>query len=61
MNKFYSGVLLGVFIGMVLGVVSQGFFSGEFEAINKCQKDLPRSQICVITAVPKQEAAGHEQ
>lgn len=61
MSEFLPGVLLGVFLGMLVGAMGQGFFSGEFDAINKCQKDLPRSQVCVLTAVPKQEARGNEQ
>lgn len=60
MDEFFSGVLAGAFLGLFLGVIGQGFFSGEFDAINKCQEALPRNQVCVLTAVPEREAGSHE-
>ena len=60
MDDFFSGLLVGAFLGLFIGVMGQGFFSGEFDAINDCQANLPRNQVCELTAKPTQEASGHE-
>lgn len=60
MGDFFSGLLVGAFLGLIAGSVVQGFFSGGFDAIYKCEKDLPRNQVCVLTAVPEREAGSHE-
>ena len=54
--------IFGVFFGFVLAFILAGAFS-EFSptsrlnvinnAINECQKELPRNVKCVITAVPE--------
>lgn len=60
MDDFFSGLLVGAFLGLFIGAMGQGFFSGEFDAIDKCQEALPRNQVCVLTAVPEREEGSHE-
>lgn len=60
MGDFFSGLLVGAFLGLFIGAMTHGLFSGAFDAINKCQEPLPRNQVCVLTAVPEREAGSHE-
>lgn len=61
MSEFTAGTIVGMLAGALLGAMMQGVLSGAFDAINDCQANLPRNQVCELTAKPKQEAAGHEQ
>lgn len=58
-ETFLEGVLLGAILGIVLHsillyTVPSSPIRMIQEKINECEKDLPRSQKCVIIAVPKQ-------
>jgi hypothetical protein len=46
--------------GAFMGAMVYGVLSGAFDAINDCQSNLPRNQVCELTAKPTQEAYGHE-
>lgn len=56
---FFRGFAIGVFVVFALFTAS-GTLSGTFDrsdkayiAIRTCERELPRSQHCVITAVPE--------
>ena len=61
MSEFTAGTVAGMVVGAFMGAVVHGVLSGAFGAINDCQANLPRNQVCELTAKPKQEAASHEQ
>ena len=61
MSEFTAGTFVGMLVGAFMGALVHGVSSGAFEAIEDCQANLPRNQVCELTAKPKQEAAGHEQ
>lgn len=59
MDKFdWSTFGMGVFIGAILmaGIAQLpgSNLSRYHEAMDECQRDLPRSQQCLITAKPKE-------
>lgn len=45
------GILLGLIVGMWLGFVAGTVDSNQL--LKECQKDLPRSQNCVLKAIPE--------
>ena len=55
MDDFIVGAAAGVIAGMFLGVFLVASLSVEIEsyhaAISECEKDLPRSEHCVIVGV----------
>ena len=55
MDDFIVGAAAGVIAGMFLGGLLTASISIEFEryhaAISECEKDLPRSERCVIVGV----------
>ena len=61
MSEFTAGTIAGMVVGAFMGAVVHGVSSGAFDAINDCQANLPRNQVCELTAKPKREAASHEQ
>ena len=61
MSEFTAGTFVGMLAGAFMGAMVHGVSSGAFDAINDCQSNLPRNQVCELTAKPKQEAANHEQ
>ena len=56
MSEFTAGTFVGMLAGAFMGVLVHGVSSGAFDAINDCQSNLPRNQVCELTAKPKQEA-----
>lgn len=44
---------LGVILGALFGVSACGYVVKQ--VISECEESLPRSQTCVLIAVPKQE------
>jgi len=53
-----EGFGFGMFAGIALtfGVILVGWgFTNAKVSIDECEKDLPRSQECVLIAVPKSE------
>lgn len=52
--EFFSGIIFGIILSLIT-LSSIGIVPRANEAINNCQKDLPRSQICILTAVPEGE------
>jgi len=47
---FFTGIFIGMAI--IFSIWSAQIFAYN-DAINLCEKDLPRTEACVITAVPK--------
>lgn len=60
MSEFVAGTIAGMVVGAFMGAMVYGALSGASDAINDCQANLPRNQVCELTAKPTQEAAGHE-
>lgn len=50
---FICGIFIGTAVGFVLGV--KGAYTENFPTIAECEKDLPRSERCVMVAVPETE------
>ena len=59
----FGNAVAGFVVGVLVGVTLMGFASRAYPdlevakykaAIELCEKDLPRNQTCVITAVPKE-------
>jgi len=48
--------LVGVAFTMLLGAVLPGTIMAKYhDVIDACEADLPRSQYCEVTAIPKNE------
>lgn len=56
-NKLVRTILATLFIATVMGVCV-GFYAGQtpyYRLINQCESELPRSQNCVLVAIPEGE------
>lgn len=53
MSDFIGGIVLGAVLGYLVGFMYADYTPGEVIAI--CEKQLPRTQNCVLTAKPAQE------
>lgn len=51
--SLFIGTIIGIFISIKTPVWSTGELGARL--IQECQKDLPRSQECVLIAVPAKE------
>lgn len=56
----YDMKWLGLFCSFLIGMVVMTFIltktgASSANMLNECQKPLPRSQTCVLIAIPKQE------
>lgn len=52
--KLLLGVMIGFFLAGVLSTLAPDSFYNQVNNAKKaCEKNLPRSQNCVITAVPE--------
>ena len=60
MSEFTAGTFVGMLVGAFFGALMHGTLSGAFDAINDCQANLPRNQVCELTAKPTQEVDDHE-
>lgn len=60
MSEFVAGTIVGMLAGAFMGAMVYGVSSGAFDAINDCQSNLPRNQVCELTAKPTQEVDDHE-
>ena len=60
MSEFTAGTIVGMLVGAFIGAMVQGVSSGAFDAIKDCQANLPRNQVCELTAKPKQDIINHE-
>ena len=49
------GFVFGLICAMIILSIPSGLFHQAVTAIDECEKNLPRSQECVITAIPKEE------
>ena len=49
-----AGIIIGAMLVTMLTMVPWSYHSKALKALEQCEKDLPRSQECVITAVPKE-------
>lgn len=52
---FFSGCVVGVWFGLAAGLLATVATDETPGLIAECQKQLPRSQNCVLVAVPQQE------
>lgn len=52
---FFSGCVVGALFGFAAGLLATVATDENPGLIAECQKQLPRSQHCVLVAVPKQE------
>lgn len=52
---FLGGMLAGMLILMVIDQIPGSTAYKATVAIKSCEKDLPRTQSCILTAVPKEE------
>jgi len=51
---FFGGMFLGTLLyNLLLTIIPTSTIYKYDKAIELCEKDLPRSQSCVITAIPK--------
>ena len=57
MSEFFGGFIGFMFACGLIGTVNQFNSTSDYNivrnAINECQKELPRNVKCVITAVPE--------
>lgn len=58
MNNITIGAVLGIALGLMLsGLIEvmnpKSYRNVHVQAMTECEKELPRSQTCVIIAVPK--------
>ena len=51
----FIGMLIGALFTIVIMINVDGYYKQSFEAIELCEKDLPRSQHCTITAIKIEE------
>ena len=56
-TDFYFGVSLGTILGMIITLAivlwPGNFVSRAHDALQKCEKSLPRDQSCKLIGVPK--------
>ena len=55
MSEFTAGTIVGMLVGAFMGAMVYGVSSGAFDAIKDCQSNLPRNQVCELTAKPTQD------
>lgn len=48
----FFAVVIGVFIGMIVSVIFIYNVDSDRASLEACEKDLPRSNYCVMIAVP---------
>lgn len=49
-----AGMIIGAMLVTGITMLPWSYHSKAVKALEQCEKDLPRSQECVITAVPKE-------
>ena len=54
MNNFLLGFIFGLTIGFLIGILTVGVVQ-QYEYIEPCEKDLPRTERCVITAIQERK------
>ena len=58
-NKFYLGLITGLILAILVTIIgrytSAGILYKYYNAIEQCEAELPRSQRCVITAIPEMD------
>ena len=58
-NDQWPAFMIGMIIGALVtfGLISfpTSYHSQAIKALNQCEKDLPRSQECIIFAIPESE------
>lgn len=47
---FWTGIML---VAIISAIVPDSIYNKVHDAITKCEQNLPRTQVCVITAVPE--------
>lgn len=53
MDKFFAGVVVGVVLFMLLlGTLPDSMVKQVNDAIQQCEKSLPRDQHCTFVALP---------
>jgi len=53
MDKFFAGVVVGVVLFMLLlGALPDSMVKQVNDAIQQCEKSLPRDQHCTFVALP---------
>jgi len=53
--EFATGIFIGGMALVIAEVLIPSPKEAEYnQAIELCEKDLPRNQVCVITAIPKE-------
>lgn len=53
MPGFFFGVVFAAFLIFIVSIIPGSKVYDYNKAIDECEKNLPRSQECVITAIPK--------
>ena len=49
-----AGIIIGAILVTMIQMTPWSYHFKAVKALEQCEKDLPRSQECVITAVPKE-------
>lgn len=57
-NDFFPGLIVGMFLGILVVFFSENLSTNSvrnkyYRAIEECEKNLPRSENCVIVALPR--------
>ena len=52
--NFILGVWTGIMLTVIIAsIMPDSNYNKVHDAITKCEQNLPRTQVCVITAVPE--------
>jgi hypothetical protein len=56
-GAFACGILTGVIMVIVITITTDSLVKQGREALSNCEAELPRSQHCIITAIPNVKEA----